>query len=143
MRGRRGRDRMVVGLTATYAISAYHHWCCEFVSRSGRGVQHCVIKFVTDLRQVGGFIRVIRFPLPIKLPATIWRKSCWKCCPQILKWFQRVLFNIIWLFVLFLLAIVIPGLLQFVVSGYPFGCLNLILPQKHKRKGNKNKTKST
>jgi hypothetical protein len=36
-RGRRGRDRMVVGFTTTYAISAYHHWC-EFKSRSGRGV---------------------------------------------------------------------------------------------------------
>jgi hypothetical protein len=24
-RGRRGRDRMVVGFTPTYAISAYHH----------------------------------------------------------------------------------------------------------------------
>jgi hypothetical protein len=24
-RGRRGRDRMVVGYTTTYAISAYHH----------------------------------------------------------------------------------------------------------------------
>jgi hypothetical protein len=23
--GRRGRDRMVVGFTTTYAISAYHH----------------------------------------------------------------------------------------------------------------------
>ena len=42
---RRGRDRMVVGFTTTYAISAYHHWCCEFESRSGRGV-HYVIKFV-------------------------------------------------------------------------------------------------
>jgi len=38
--GRRGRDRMVVGFTTTYAISAYHHLCCEFESRSGRGVQH-------------------------------------------------------------------------------------------------------
>ena len=37
-RGLRGRDRMVVGFTTTYAISAYHHWCCEFESRSGRGV---------------------------------------------------------------------------------------------------------
>jgi hypothetical protein len=27
MRGRCGRDRMVVGFTTTYAISAYHHWC--------------------------------------------------------------------------------------------------------------------
>jgi len=34
-RGRRGRYRMVVGLTITYAISAYHHWCCEFESHSG------------------------------------------------------------------------------------------------------------
>jgi hypothetical protein len=25
----RDRDRMVVGFTTTYAISAYHHWCCE------------------------------------------------------------------------------------------------------------------
>ena len=41
----------------TYAISAYHHWCCEFESRSGRGVQHYVIKLVSDLRQVGGFLR--------------------------------------------------------------------------------------
>jgi hypothetical protein len=39
-RGRRGRDRMVVGLTTTYAIGAYHHWCCEFKSRYFRGVQH-------------------------------------------------------------------------------------------------------
>ena len=45
--GRRGRDRMVVGFITTYAISAYHHWCCEFESRSGRGVQHYVIKFVS------------------------------------------------------------------------------------------------
>jgi hypothetical protein len=26
-RGRRGRDRIVVGFTTTYVISAYHHWC--------------------------------------------------------------------------------------------------------------------
>jgi len=25
--GRRGRDRMVVGFTTTYAISVYHDWC--------------------------------------------------------------------------------------------------------------------
>jgi len=37
----RDRDRMVVGFTTTYAISAYHHWC-EFESRSGRGAQHYV-----------------------------------------------------------------------------------------------------
>ena len=27
--GRRGRDRMVVGSTATCAIRAHHHYCCE------------------------------------------------------------------------------------------------------------------
>ena len=53
------------------AISAYYHWCCEFESRSGRGVQNYVIKFVSDLRQVGGFLRILRFPLPIKLTDTI------------------------------------------------------------------------
>ena len=34
-------------------------------SRSGPDVQHYVIKFVSDLRQV--FLRVLRFPPPIKL----------------------------------------------------------------------------
>jgi hypothetical protein len=63
---------MVVGFTTTYAISAYHHWCCEFESRSGPGVQHYVIKFVTDLRHVGGFLRVLRFPPPINLPRYNW-----------------------------------------------------------------------
>ena len=48
-RGRRGHDRMVVWFTTTYAISAYHHWCCEFESRSGQGVRHYVIKFVSDV----------------------------------------------------------------------------------------------
>jgi len=60
-RGHRGRDRMIVGFTTTYAISAYHHWCCVFDSRSVRGVQHYVIKFVW----------VLQFPPPIKLTATI------------------------------------------------------------------------
>ena len=54
-------DRMVVGFTTTYAISAYHQ-------QSGRGVQQYVIKFVSDLQQAGSFLR---FPPPIKLNATI------------------------------------------------------------------------
>ena len=37
-RGRRGRDRIIVGFITTYAISAYHHLSCEFESRSWRGV---------------------------------------------------------------------------------------------------------
>jgi hypothetical protein len=35
---RRDRNRTVVGFTTTYAISAYHHYSCEFKSRSCRGV---------------------------------------------------------------------------------------------------------
>jgi hypothetical protein len=70
-RGRCGRDRIVVGFITTYAISAYYHWCYEFESRSRRGVQHYVIKFANYMRQVCGFLRVLRFPPSIKLTATI------------------------------------------------------------------------
>ena len=41
-------------------------------------IQHYVIKFVSDLRQVYGLLRVLRFPPPIKLTATIWLKYFWK-----------------------------------------------------------------
>ena len=34
-------------------------------------IQHYVVKFVSDLRQVGIFFRVIRFPPPIKLTVTM------------------------------------------------------------------------
>ena len=63
--GRRGRDCMVVGFTTTYATSA--------LSRSVEvyPIQHYVIKFVNDLRQVGGFLRAHRFAPQIKLTATI------------------------------------------------------------------------
>ena len=72
-RGHRGRDHIVVGFTTTYAISAYHHKRCEFESRSGDvySIQHYVIKFVSDLRQIDGFHRVLEFPPAIKLTATI------------------------------------------------------------------------
>ena len=72
--GRR-RDRVVVGFTTTYAISAYNHWCCEFELHSGEvySIQHYVIKFVSDLRQIGGFLRVLWFPPPLKgLPLYNW-----------------------------------------------------------------------
>jgi hypothetical protein len=72
-RGRRGHDRVVVGFINTYAISAYHHLSCEFESHSGEvySIQHYVIKFVSDLRTVGGFLRIHLLPPPIKLIATI------------------------------------------------------------------------
>jgi hypothetical protein len=34
---------MVVGFTTTYAIGAYNHWCCDFESQLGWGVQHYMI----------------------------------------------------------------------------------------------------
>ena len=34
-------------------------------------IQHYVIKFVSDLRQVCGFLRALRFPPPIKVSTTI------------------------------------------------------------------------
>jgi len=34
-------------------------------------IQHYVIKFVSDLREVGCFPHVLRFPPPIKLTTTI------------------------------------------------------------------------
>jgi hypothetical protein len=37
-RDRRGCDRMVVGFTTTYVISACHHSSCEFESCSWRDV---------------------------------------------------------------------------------------------------------
>jgi hypothetical protein len=51
------RDGTVVGFTTTFAINAYHHWSCEFKYGSGEVylIQHYVIKFVSDLRQIGGF----------------------------------------------------------------------------------------
>jgi len=49
-KGCHGRDRMVVGFTTTYTISAYQYWC-EFESWSGRGVQHYVIK-VSGILQI-------------------------------------------------------------------------------------------
>ena len=70
--GRLGRDRMVVGFTTTYAIPI----TTKVVSSSPAdgelySMQHDVIKFFSDLRQVDGFLRVLRFPPPIKLTAMI------------------------------------------------------------------------
>jgi hypothetical protein len=53
--GRRGRDRMVVGFTTTYAISAYHQRSCEFeyLSDEVYSIQHYVITidsyFITEI----------------------------------------------------------------------------------------------
>ena len=64
--GRRDRDCMVVGFTipmqsVPITINAVN-------SNLTQAIQHFVIKFVSDLRQVSG---VFRFPQPIKLTPTI------------------------------------------------------------------------
>ena len=64
LRGRRVRDSQLPMHSASITTA-----CCEFESRSWRGIQHYVINFVSDLRLVGGFHRVLQF-LPIKLTAT-------------------------------------------------------------------------
>jgi hypothetical protein len=87
LKGRRSRGRLVVGFKTTCAISAYQHYICDVESRSLQGVldstllqmsnpAHCkvysiahyLIKFVSDLRQLGGFLQ---FHPSIKLTATI------------------------------------------------------------------------
>jgi hypothetical protein len=49
----------------------YYNWTCEFENRSWRVVLDTTLydKVVSDLRQVGGFLR---FPPPIKLPRYNW-----------------------------------------------------------------------
>jgi hypothetical protein len=65
--GCRGHDRMVVGFTTSYAISAHYHYHCEFESSSWRSVLDTTLcdKFVSGLRQVSGFLH------QLKLTATI------------------------------------------------------------------------
>ena len=44
----------------------------ESLSGEVYSIQHCVIKFLNDLWQAGGFFRVLRFPPPIKLTVKAW-----------------------------------------------------------------------
>ena len=49
---------MVVRFTTTREISAYHHYSSNPVHGEVYSIQHYAIKFVSDFRQVGGFLRV-------------------------------------------------------------------------------------
>ena len=73
---RHSRDRIVVGFTTTCAIMQSMPITTIVVSsKTATGevysIQHYVIKFVIDLRQIGGFLRVLRIPPPITLTAMI------------------------------------------------------------------------
>ena len=71
--GRRGHDSLVVGFSTTYAIGAHHPNVVSSNPAHGgvSSMQHYVIKFVSDLRQVSGFLLVLLFSPPIKLTSTI------------------------------------------------------------------------
>ena len=45
-------DHMVVEFTTTYAISAYHHWHCEFKPHSCRGVLYATLCYKVCQRSV-------------------------------------------------------------------------------------------
>ena len=72
-RGRRDHNRMVLGFTTNCANSAIttKNVSSNPVRDEVYSIQHYVIKFVSDLWQVGGFFRVFQFPTPITLTATI------------------------------------------------------------------------
>jgi hypothetical protein len=57
-------DSMVVVFTTTYAISVYHHWL--WIPLMAR-CTHYVIKFVSYLLQISGFLRILWFSPPRKL----------------------------------------------------------------------------
>jgi hypothetical protein len=58
-----GHDRTVLGFTPLVS--------CKFESRSWRGARDATLCDKSNLRHVGGFLRVLRFPPPIKMTATI------------------------------------------------------------------------
>jgi hypothetical protein len=67
---------MIVGFTPTYmqSVPITNNVVVILNPRPSDkvySIQHYVIKFVSDLRQVSGFLPVLRFPPPIKLTATI------------------------------------------------------------------------
>ena len=65
--GCHGRDRMVVGFKTTYAKVV----SLNPVYGEAYLIQHYMIKIVSDLRQVSGFLLVLQFPSTIKLTAMI------------------------------------------------------------------------
>ena len=71
--GFRGHDCMVVGFTTTCAISAYHHYSCEFEPRSWRGVRDITLCDEVYQWLVTGwwFSPGTTFPPPIKRTVTI------------------------------------------------------------------------
>jgi hypothetical protein len=69
VRDRRGRmNRMVVGLLPMQPVPITTN---VMSSNPTHAIQAYVIKFLSDIPEVGGFLRVLQFPPPIKLTALI------------------------------------------------------------------------
>jgi hypothetical protein len=70
----RGCDRMVVGFRPTGSVQSVPITTKAVSSNPAHGevcsIQHHVIQFFSDLRQVGVFLRVVQFPQAINLTAT-------------------------------------------------------------------------
>ena len=79
-RGRHCHDRMVLGLTTTYTLSAYHYLICELESHSWRCALDAILfdKVCQGFAAGRGFLRILLFPLPLKLTTTIELTYCWK-----------------------------------------------------------------
>jgi hypothetical protein len=60
----------------THNFSGARHWCIGSCKSNYHAITPTT--FVRDLRQVDGFLQVLRFSPPIKLTATILLKYCWK-----------------------------------------------------------------
>ena len=69
---------MVVGLTTTDAISAYHHNVVNSNPADDEvySIQHYVIMLFNELRKVDGFRWALRFPIPLSIcPSIIYIKE--------------------------------------------------------------------
>jgi hypothetical protein len=69
----RRMNRMVIGLLPMHSVPITTN---VVSSNPTHAIQAYVIKFLSDIPEVGGFLRVLQFPPPIKLTATIYLKYC-------------------------------------------------------------------
>ena len=94
-RGYRGCDRMIVDLQLP--VQSVHVTTKIVCSKPAHGevylIQHHVIKFVSDLGQVGGFLRAPLFPPPIKLTTTI---NNWNIVESGIKHHNPNPFSMLW-----------------------------------------------
>jgi hypothetical protein len=71
MRGCYGRDQMNLQLTVQSVPITTKVVSLKPVHGEVYSIQHYVIKFISDLRLVSGFLWILRLPSPIKLTAKL------------------------------------------------------------------------